>query len=254
MRHRSRFAALALLCLAPLAASASQGYVTGNVNLRAGPDLGYPPIMTVPTGSDIDIQGCLDDYSWCDVIVAGNRGWVVGNYIQYVYEDQRVYVPDYGPRLGIPVVTFVIGTYWGNYYRNRSFYHQRDYWYSRPMPHRPPPPRPGYRPPSRPPGWDHRPGGDYRPPGGDHRPPPRPNPGNDHRPPPRPNPGGENRPPPRPNPGGDNRPPGGGRPPGGNGPGRPPEGGHGPGGRPQENHQQARPAPNRDDGKNDDHK
>jgi uncharacterized protein YraI len=242
MDLRLRLAAIALFCCVPLAASAADGFVTGNVNLRAGPDTDYPPIMTVPLGSRVDIQGCLDDYAWCDVIVAGNRGWIAGNYVQYEYQGQRVYVPDYGARIGIPVVSFVIGSYWDSYYRNRPFYRERARWYSRPPMHRPPPPRPrppfhggpgpGYRPgfpgnrPGRPPGGDHRPpGGDHRPPGGG-RPP-----GGDHRPPPRPNPGG---------PGG--RPPGGdhgGRPPGGGGPGHGNPGqGHGPrpgqgGGRPQ---------------------
>lgn len=240
----------AVLALAlPAWAQAAEGIVVANVNLRAGPDIGYPPINIVPAGVRVDIQGCLQGYQWCDVIVGPDRGWIAAGYLQYLYQNQTVYVQDYGPRIGLPIVSFVIGTYWGNYYANRPFYRQRDYWYRRPMMHRPPPRPPMHRPPPRPqPGWGgNRPGGprpgiggpgnDHRPPGnGGHRPQPgngnRPSPGNGQRPPP----GGDHRPPGggnRPSPGGGNRPPnGGGRPPGG-GDHRPPQGGQQGGNRPQ---------------------
>lgn len=231
----------------PAWAQAADGIVVANVNLRAGPDIGYPSINVVPAGVRVDIQGCIQGYEWCDVIVGLDRGWIAAGYLQYLYQNQTVYVQDYGPRIGLPIVSFVIGTYWGNYYANRPFYRQRDYWYRRPFVHRPPP-RPIYRPPPRPnPGWGgHRPspGNGHRPPGnGGHRPSPgngnRPSPGNGQRPPPggdnRPPGGGGNRPSPgggnRPSPGGGNRPsPGGGRP-GGNGQ-RPPSGGQQGGNRP----------------------
>lgn len=166
-------------CLA-LPAIAADGYVTGNVNLRAGPDIQYPIVTVVPIGSAVSIQGCTEGWEWCDVITMGTRGWVSGGYVQYAYQDQRVIVRDYGARIGIPIVTFVIGSYWGSYYSNRPFYRHRGYWYHRPI-YRPPP-RPIVRPPPRPhPGWNggHRPG-----PGPGTRPPgPGPGPGPGTRPP-----------------------------------------------------------------------
>ena len=239
----------AVLALAlPALAQAAEGVVVANVNLRAGPDIGYPSINVVPAGVRVDIQGCVQGYEWCDVVVGPDRGWIAAGYLQYLYQNQTVYVQDYGPRIGLPIVSFVIGTYWGNYYANRPFYRQRDYWYRRPYVHRPPPRPPMHRPPPRPnPGWGgHRPspGNGHRPPGNGYRPPGngghRPSPGNGNRPSPgngqRPPPGGDNRPPGgggnRPSPGGGgNRPsPGGGRP-GGNGQ-RPPSGGQQGGNRP----------------------
>lgn len=152
MRHITWLATLPLLAL-PALALATDGYTTGNVSLRAGPDPGYPLIDTIPAGAPLDIQGCTSGWEWCDVIFQDERGWVAGNFIQYDYNNQYVLVPQYGVQIGIPIVTFVIGSYWDSYYRNRPFYRERDRWYARPMPRRPPP-SPVYRPmpPQRPAG------------------------------------------------------------------------------------------------------
>ncbi len=154
----------ALMLMIPAMAFAADGYTTGNVNMRAGPDPDYPLILTLGTGTPVSIQGCTTGWDWCDVIAGGNRGWVAGTYLQYSYNNQPVIVTEYGSQIGIPIVSFVIGTYWGRYYTGRPFYRDRSRWYSRPIPSRPPP-RP--RPPIRPPG-----GNRPQPPGGGHRPPP----------------------------------------------------------------------------------
>jgi uncharacterized protein YraI len=223
---------LALLLLAlPLAAAAQQAAYAGHdVNVRAGPDKGYPLVGWVPAGTAITVYGCTNEYRWCDVATPAGRGWAYAGYINYPYQGGNV-VPiyGYGPQLNIPLITFSLGAYWGSYYNGRPWYSNQNYWQGyRPPPYRP---HPGYRPPPPRPGWG-SPG---------YRPPPRP-PGNGGRPPPNPGvrpppPGGGNggRPP-----GNGGRPPGGGgkppppntgRPPPGNG-GRPPGAGGGGGGRP----------------------
>jgi uncharacterized protein YraI len=176
--------ACAALCVSS-AALAVNAYVTDNVNLRAGPDAGYPRIMRLEAGTAISVQGCLDGYTWCDVIALGERGWVYAPYVQSLYDDRRVALPDYGTRIGIPIISFSLGTYWGDYYRTRPWYRQRDYWNGPGWHHRPRPPMP--------PPHHGRPPGPKPPPV---KPPPKPRP--PVNPPPRPRP--PVNPPPRPKP------------------------------------------------------
>jgi len=124
----------ALSLFAATAAMAGEGYVTTNVNLRAGPDASYPDVAMLDAGTPVAIEGCVDGWSWCDVISGDSRGWMPANYLQQEYEGRRVLIPEYGVRIGIPVITFVFGSYWDSYYRHRSWYGERERW-SRVTPH-----------------------------------------------------------------------------------------------------------------------
>lgn len=243
MRHLACTMLFSLALAGPTAALGADGVVISTVDLYAGPDMDYPAVAELPAGTPVDVQGCLEGWTWCDVIAAGTRGWVAGTFVQYTYQSQPVIVADYGARIGIPIVAFSIGVYWDNYYRNRPFYRNRDYWYGRPIAPRPPPRAPGWRPGDHPgpfPGHRPPPPAGYRPPPGrppENRPPPsnhRPPPGNRPAPPVhQPAPGG-NRPPPS---HGNDRPPpdAGGRPPGQEH--HPPPGGsHGNGQKPPPHH------------------
>ncbi|WP_343665912.1 SH3 domain-containing protein [Paraburkholderia tropica] len=217
-------AGLATLVAAPAPALAqSQAFTSMTVNLYAGPAGDFPVVAQVPGGVSIAVMGCVSGFSWCDVSLPGLRGWVYGGYISYPWQGARVPVMNYGPTIGLPIITFSLGAYWGSYYRDRPWYGNRARWSRHPGP-RPGPP-PAIRPPShgRPPGGPgNRPGS-----GQGHRPPnssgARPPGHNNARPP-----GNNNARPPGNN---NARPPGnqaGGRPQGqGGGGGRPPGGGGG---------------------------
>lgn len=172
--------ALMLALVLPSAADAARVFVGVNLTLRAGPDVTYPAVTIVPGGTWITVEGCTDDWYWCDVVYGPNRGWAAGDYLQFEYGNRLVYVPDYGVHFGVPIVTFVFGTYWDHYYRGRPWYRHRDRWSHRHQPiRRPPsrrpvgpsghghshglPPPSGHRPPPRPPGG-HHPSAAVRPP------------------------------------------------------------------------------------------
>jgi uncharacterized protein YraI len=104
------------------------GYSITNVNLRAGPGTYYPALLVVTVRSPIRILGCLGDYTWCDVIFQGNRGWMRSIYLQGWYRGSYYSLRDYAPRLGYPVVSFDIDPYWESNYRDRPFYGDRGRW------------------------------------------------------------------------------------------------------------------------------
>ncbi|WP_163266390.1 SH3 domain-containing protein [Chelativorans alearense] len=124
------FAALAFSGLAggPQAASAADAYTTTNVNMRAGPSTHFPRITTLPAGAAVTIYGCTRSWDWCDTSWRGLRGWVSAHYLESLYDDRRVIVPDYGPSIGVPIITFEFGTYWDRWYQDLPWYSERDRW------------------------------------------------------------------------------------------------------------------------------
>ncbi len=109
------------------AAQAQQPAYTGeDVNLRAGPGRAFPLISLIPPHRPAEIFGCVDEWGWCDVALDGLRGWVAGNKLRVPYEDTYVWLPQFAPRLGVPVIGFDFDTYWDSYYRGRPFFVERD--------------------------------------------------------------------------------------------------------------------------------
>lgn len=76
----------ATLCLAGLTSSATGALaapaeVLAAVNLRTGPGAQYYAIMVLPPGAPVEIYGCLNDDSWCDVGYGQTRGWIASRYL-----------------------------------------------------------------------------------------------------------------------------------------------------------------------------
>lgn len=194
--------AAGLLAL-PALAHAEWAYAAKDINLRAGPATDYPVVARLGAGVTLSVEGCLNDYRWCDVVAGPYRGWVYAGNIVYSYQGRRVPVRDIGAAIGLGIVLFSLGNYWDQHYRNRPWYPQRQLWIDRPRPHFGPdvhhrpvtPPNPGFgngRPhPPGPPSPQFRPGnqrpsgsdGHFPTPGGGGSPRPQrggPGPDNDH--------------------------------------------------------------------------
>jgi uncharacterized protein YraI len=127
MKLRGLFIAAAVL-LMPTAALAAPGIVTTTVSLRAGPGEGFPTVDRIPGGDRVNIHGCLRGTAWCDVSWLDDRGWVSSQYLEYLYRNRYVYLPDYADEIDVPVVPFVLTSYWSSYYAGRPWYHRRAYW------------------------------------------------------------------------------------------------------------------------------
>jgi len=125
---RLRTALVAALLLAPTAALAAPGIVTVSTGLRAGPGAGFPLVDRIPEGARVNIHGCLRGNAWCDVSFSDDRGWVSSQYLEYLYRNHYVYLPDYADEIDVPVVPFVLSSYWSSYYEARPWYRRHAYW------------------------------------------------------------------------------------------------------------------------------
>ncbi|MCK1654242.1 SH3 domain-containing protein [Bradyrhizobium sp. 149] len=127
---RIRSVLVAALLLAPTAALAAPGIVTVSTGLRAGPGSGFPMVDRIPGGARVNIHGCLRGNAWCDVSFSDDRGWVSSQYLEYLYRNHYVYLPDYVDEIDVPTVPFVLTSYWSSYYAGRPWYRQQAHWNS----------------------------------------------------------------------------------------------------------------------------
>jgi len=125
---------LGLVAAAP-ASAAVYASIQASVYLRAGPMVDYPVVLLLHPGSRVYVHGCLSDYRWCDVSYAGERGWVYAEYVDYPYGGRLVPLIQYGPQLGVAILSFSILDYWGNHYRRRPWYQRREEYRRRYGPH-----------------------------------------------------------------------------------------------------------------------
>jgi len=132
MRRASSLIAFAIVVGGmPLAAAADTAFTLRDVDVFTGPGSEYPPVETLPPNTRVDVAGCLSDWSWCDVIFSDSRGWVYAGDLGYPYQNSRVAIIEYGPRLHIPVIAFSLPAYWDAHYRSRPWYRERDVWVNR---------------------------------------------------------------------------------------------------------------------------
>ena len=90
----------------------------------------FPVVTAISANSSVDIHGCLDGMTWCDVSAAGTRGWVSASYLAHDMDGQRMVLPEASVRIEVPTVQYDTATYWDDHYRDQAFYAERDQWIS----------------------------------------------------------------------------------------------------------------------------
>ncbi len=115
----------------PTVAAAEDAFTLQTTDIFAGPSSEFPQVAQLPPNTEVGVAGCLSDWSWCDVRFANDRGWVWAGDLGYPYQNGRVAIIEYGPRLRLPLVTFSLNTYWDAHYRSRPFFRERNVWVSR---------------------------------------------------------------------------------------------------------------------------
>ena len=128
-------------------AQARTAVTVERVHLRSGPGRQYPSVRVLPAGLEVQVQGCLSGFTWCDVIADADRGWVHGQRLQFDVDGRTLRAPEAGTLLGLTILGFALGHYWSDHYTDRPWYGQRYRW----LPPAPPPPPPPMPPPLPPP-------------------------------------------------------------------------------------------------------
>ncbi len=115
------------------AAAAVKGYVTVNLNLRAGPGSNYPAVATMRAGDEVTIYGCLSGWRWCELDWRGIHGWAAGKYLRVTYGHRLGSITTYGPYIGVPLALFSLDSYWDRYYDHYPFFKHKHH-YKKPGP------------------------------------------------------------------------------------------------------------------------
>lgn len=89
------------LALAAAPAQASPAWITEDISLRTGPGPQYNLLAVLPAGVPVEVWGCLQGYSWCDVGYGQLRGWVPAPNLS-IYQGGPGYDPN-GNNVVVPV-------------------------------------------------------------------------------------------------------------------------------------------------------
>ncbi|WP_421726355.1 DUF1236 domain-containing protein [Bauldia sp.] len=88
------------------AAVAFEAFATNNLHLRTGPGEQYPVETTIRHNDRVEVHGCLEGITWCDLNWGDMRGWAAADYIAYDSAAGVKVLPLAQDEIGIPIVNF----------------------------------------------------------------------------------------------------------------------------------------------------
>lgn len=101
----SLLAAAATLAIASPAFAIS-GTANVDLPLRSGPGPMHTIIGNVDRNATVEVEGCVETGTWCQVAVNGQRGWVWGANITAQRGGQTMIITEQRQQLQVPVVTY----------------------------------------------------------------------------------------------------------------------------------------------------
>ena len=97
--------ALALSTLSPLAGA--QAYTQSATELRLGPGTDWTIVTELPPSTFVRVIGCDPRYRWCQVSIPhGLQGWLPGDSLRDVRDDQSLRRDGQGSLIDFPVIVF----------------------------------------------------------------------------------------------------------------------------------------------------
>ena len=97
--------ALALAAFSPLAGA--QAYTQSATELRLGPGTDWTIVTELPASTFVRIIGCDPRYRWCQVSIPhGLQGWLPGDSLRDVRDDQALRRDGQGNLIDFPVIVF----------------------------------------------------------------------------------------------------------------------------------------------------
>ena len=82
---------------------------TGHLNVRSGPGFQYGVVAQMPANTRFPVTGCIQDYSWCSVVVGDVTGWASAPYLVTDAGGKPTNLQVSGAQLGIPIVVPIPG-------------------------------------------------------------------------------------------------------------------------------------------------
>lgn len=105
--NRKLLAATAFAAFAiPAAALALPATVLTDVALRTGPGPAYPIIGTIDRQAIVEVEGCVDAATWCQVSWNGRTGWTYASYLAHETQGRVVVLPDARTQVQVPTIVY----------------------------------------------------------------------------------------------------------------------------------------------------